>query len=118
MDKVKGEVVWKFTEHFNADLIVGAKNIGEKNQDILGKVFMGDFDPDLVNRVRRGRHPDCSTQFRLRASPPAEYPIDQKGGNFHCNCGIILSRLVQDGFLSLAARHYLPRHPEVGRPQQ
>jgi 3-isopropylmalate/(R)-2-methylmalate dehydratase small subunit len=54
MDKVKGEVVWKFTEHFNADLIVGAKNIGEKNQDVLGKVFMGDFDADLVNRVRRG----------------------------------------------------------------
>jgi 3-isopropylmalate/(R)-2-methylmalate dehydratase small subunit len=54
MDKVKGTVVWKFEDHFNADRIVGSKNIGEKNIDILGKVCLADFDPDFVNRVRRG----------------------------------------------------------------
>jgi 3-isopropylmalate/(R)-2-methylmalate dehydratase small subunit len=54
MDKVKGTVVWKFEEHFNADRIVGSKNIGEKNIEILGKVCLGDFDADFVNRVRRG----------------------------------------------------------------
>jgi 3-isopropylmalate/(R)-2-methylmalate dehydratase small subunit len=54
MDKVKGTVVWKFEEHFNADRIVGSKNIGEKNIDVLGKVCLADFDPDFINRVRRG----------------------------------------------------------------
>jgi 3-isopropylmalate/(R)-2-methylmalate dehydratase small subunit len=54
MEKTKGKVVWKFGEHFNADLIVGSKNIGERNIEVLGKVFMADFDPNLVNRVKRG----------------------------------------------------------------
>jgi 3-isopropylmalate/(R)-2-methylmalate dehydratase small subunit len=54
MDKVKGTVVWKFGDHFNADLIIGSKNIGEKNIDILGKVCLADFDHDFVNRVKRG----------------------------------------------------------------
>jgi len=54
MDKVKGTVVWKFEDHFNADRIVGSKNIGERNLDILGKVCLADFDPNFVNRVRRG----------------------------------------------------------------
>ena len=54
MDKLKGTVVWKFEDHFNADRIVGSKNIGEKNIDILGKVCLADFDPDFINRVRRG----------------------------------------------------------------
>jgi 3-isopropylmalate dehydratase small subunit len=54
MEKTQGKVVWKFDPHFNADLIVGSKNIGERNIDVLGKVFMGDFDPGLVNRIQRG----------------------------------------------------------------
>lgn len=54
MEKTKGKVVWKFGEHFNADLIVGSRNIGERNIELLGKVFMNDFDPDLVNRVKPG----------------------------------------------------------------
>jgi 3-isopropylmalate/(R)-2-methylmalate dehydratase small subunit len=54
MDKAKGTVVWKYAEHFNADLVVGAKNIGEKNQEVLGKIFMADYDPGLAGRIRKG----------------------------------------------------------------
>ena len=54
MDKVKGTVIWKFENNFNADRIVGSKNIGEKDIEILGRVCMADFDQDFTNRVRKG----------------------------------------------------------------
>lgn len=54
MDKIKGTIVWKFEDHFNADRIVGSKNIGEKNIDMLGQVCLADFDPNFVKRVKRG----------------------------------------------------------------
>jgi 3-isopropylmalate/(R)-2-methylmalate dehydratase small subunit len=54
MEIIRGTVVWKFEDHFNADRIVGSKNIGEKNIDILGQVCMAEFDPDFVKRVRPG----------------------------------------------------------------
>lgn len=54
MDNIKGRVIWKFGDHFNADLIVGSKYIAERNPEVLGKVCLADFDLEFVQKVRPG----------------------------------------------------------------
>jgi 3-isopropylmalate/(R)-2-methylmalate dehydratase small subunit len=54
MNNIKGRIIWKFGDHFNADLIVGSKYIAERNQDVLAKVCLADYDPEFVQRVRPG----------------------------------------------------------------
>ena len=49
-----GNVVWKFGDNYNADLIVGSKYIGERDADILAKVCLAEYDPDLVSRIQPG----------------------------------------------------------------
>ena len=54
MNRIRGTVVWKFEDHFNADRIVGSSNIGEKNIEVLGKLCMAEIDPDFLKRTRPG----------------------------------------------------------------
>jgi 3-isopropylmalate/(R)-2-methylmalate dehydratase small subunit len=54
MDSINGRVIWKFGDHFNADLIVGSKYIAERDPEILGKVCLADYDAEFVRRVKPG----------------------------------------------------------------
>ncbi len=54
MDNIRGRIIWKFGDHFNADLIVGSKYIAERDPEILGKVCLADYDPDFCRRVKPG----------------------------------------------------------------
>lgn len=54
MNRIRGTVVWKFEDHFNADRIIGSSKIGEKNIDVLGQACMAELDPNFANRVRPG----------------------------------------------------------------
>jgi hypothetical protein len=38
--KQKGKVIWKFGDHFNADLIVGSKSLGLRDPEMLRKVHV------------------------------------------------------------------------------
>lgn len=51
---MKGTVVWKFADNFNADLIVGSKNITVSDPEILGKACLAEIDPDFAKRVKPG----------------------------------------------------------------
>ena len=51
---MKGPVVWKFEDNFNADLIVGSKNIAVNDKEILRNACLADFDPGFVARCRPG----------------------------------------------------------------
>jgi 3-isopropylmalate/(R)-2-methylmalate dehydratase small subunit len=51
---LKGKVIWKFGDNFNADLIVGSKYIEERDPEILGKVCLSAFDPDFSKKVTPG----------------------------------------------------------------
>ena len=52
--KQKGKVIWKFEDHFNADLIVGSKSLGVRDPEMLRKVCMSRFDPDFTTKIQRG----------------------------------------------------------------
>lgn len=52
--KQKGKVIWKFEDHFNADLIVGSKSLGVRDPEMLRKVCMSRFDPDFATKIQRG----------------------------------------------------------------
>ena len=54
MNNIKGRIIWKFGDHFNADLIVGSRYIAERDQNVLAKVCLGDYDPEFVQRVKPG----------------------------------------------------------------
>jgi 3-isopropylmalate/(R)-2-methylmalate dehydratase small subunit len=54
MNDIKGRIIWKFGDHFNADLIVGSKYIAERDPEVLGKVCLADYDPEFVSKVRPG----------------------------------------------------------------
>ena len=51
---MKGPVVWKFEDNFNADRIVGSKNIAVNDKEVLRNACLAEFDPDFVNRVKPG----------------------------------------------------------------
>ncbi|MFC1919559.1 3-isopropylmalate dehydratase [Chloroflexota bacterium] len=51
---MKGQVVWKFEDNFNADLIVGSHNITVSDKEVLGKACLAEFDPEFVKRVNPG----------------------------------------------------------------
>ena len=54
MDNIRGRIIWKFGDHFNADLIVGSRYIAERDLEILGRVCLADYDPDFCQRVKPG----------------------------------------------------------------
>jgi 3-isopropylmalate/(R)-2-methylmalate dehydratase small subunit len=51
---MKGRVVWKFGDNFNADLVPGSKNITVTDPEILGKVCLADYDPDFYKKIKPG----------------------------------------------------------------
>lgn len=52
--KQRGKVIWKFGDHFNADLIVGSKSLGVRDPEMLRKVCMSGFDPDFPTKIQKG----------------------------------------------------------------
>lgn len=50
----KGKAVWQFGDNYNADLIVGSKYISATDKELLGKVCLADYDPELVQRIAPG----------------------------------------------------------------
>ena len=51
---LKGKVIWKFEDNFNADLIVGSKYIRERDPELLGEVCLKNYDPDFSKKVTPG----------------------------------------------------------------
>ncbi|MFC1980869.1 3-isopropylmalate dehydratase [Chloroflexota bacterium] len=47
-------VVWKLEDNFNADLIVGSRNITVSDPEILGKACLTELDPEFPNKVKPG----------------------------------------------------------------
>jgi len=54
MEILRGHVVWKFGDNFDVDLIVGVKNIAEKDIPKLSSVAMADFSSNFVDSVMPG----------------------------------------------------------------
>ena len=54
VDILCGNVVWKFGDNFNADLIVGSKYIGERDPGVLAMVCMSEIDPSFPELIRKG----------------------------------------------------------------
>lgn len=103
MDKIKGTIVWKFEDNFNADRIVGSRNIGEKNVDILGRVCMGEFDPDFVNRVRKGDIMIASRNFGY-GHPHQQSIQSMKKVGISC----VIAESFYPGWYRMAFFHNLP----------
>lgn len=54
MSGLRGRVAWIFEDHFDIDLIIGVKNIGETDIDKLLKVCMKDYNPNFIHEVQPG----------------------------------------------------------------
>lgn len=48
---VKGKVLWKFGNDFNADLIVPSEYMLGEDPEVLAKVCLADYDPEFSKRV-------------------------------------------------------------------
>lgn len=51
---MKGSLAWKFGDDFDIDLIVGVRNIAEKDIQKLSRMAMVDFVPDFAESVKPG----------------------------------------------------------------
>lgn len=54
MNKFKGRIAWIFDDHFDVDLIIGVRNIMEKDINKLVDACMKDFDLSFTQLVRQG----------------------------------------------------------------
>ena len=54
MGMLRGRVAWKFGDHFDVDLIIGVKNIAQKDILKLSSVAMADFSPNFADSVKPG----------------------------------------------------------------
>ncbi len=54
MNNFSGRIAWIFGDHFDVDLIIGVRNITERDMGKLLNVCMKDFDPNFAREVRQG----------------------------------------------------------------
>jgi 3-isopropylmalate/(R)-2-methylmalate dehydratase small subunit len=54
MHPMRGRVAWKFADDFDIDLIVGVKNIAERDIQKLSRIAMAGFFPNFAESVNAG----------------------------------------------------------------